>query len=250
MIFSENQRERYSRHFALDEIGVSGQEKLREAKILVIGAGGLGSPAALYLAAAGVGTLGIADADCVELSNLQRQILHGEKDIGTAKTASAKTALEDLNPGTEVLTFQSFVDEANIDELISGFDFVLDCTDSAGTKFVINDACAKAKKPFCHAGVIRFGGQLMTYIPEKSCCLRCLFKDPPNESDVPKCRSVGVIGAACGVIGSLQALEAVKYITGAGGTLDNELLTFDGLRMNFRKIKLPPPDENCPSCGK
>lgn len=250
MIFSAEQTERYSRHFALNEIGILGQEKLKNAKILVIGAGGLGSPAAMYLAAAGVGTIGIADADCVELSNLQRQILHHDKNIGMAKTASAKAALENLNPDTKVITFQVFVDETNIEKLIGGFDFVLDCTDSAKTKFIINDSCARSKKPFCHAGVIRFGGQLMTYIPQKSSCLRCIFKDPPNENDVPKCRDVGVIGAACGVIGSLQALEAIKYIAGAGGTLDNELLTFDGLRMNFRKIKLPPPDENCPSCGK
>lgn len=249
MAFSNEQLERYSRHMILKEIGVKGQRKLMDAKVLIIGAGGLGSPAALYLAAAGIGTIGIVDADVVDLSNLQRQVIHTTKDLGKEKVQSARETMEDINPDVKVVTYHEYVTSENILSLVEKYDFILDGTDNFPAKFLINDACVMAKKPYCHAGIIRFKGQLMTIIPGEGPCYRCVFKDPPPADAVPTCKQAGVIGAMAGVIGCLQALEAIKYITGTGELLVGNLLTFDALKMEFRKVRLPKRDCNCAVCG-
>jgi molybdopterin-synthase adenylyltransferase len=250
MALTDEQIERYSRHIILKEIGAKGQKKLLNAKVLIIGAGGLGAPAAMYLAAAGVGTIGIVDADEVDLSNLQRQIIHSTADIGKAKVKSAKETMNAMNPDVEVKTYRLFVDSSNIQELIRDYDFIIDGTDNFPAKFLINDACVIEKKPFSHAGIIRFKGQLMTYVPGEGPCYRCVFKNPPPKDAVPTCKQAGVIGAMGGIIGSLQALEAIKYITGVGDLLTGSLMTFDAIGMNFHKIKLPKASCSCPVCGK
>lgn len=249
MAFSNEQLERYSRHIILKEIGVKGQKKLLNAKVLIIGAGGLGAPVAMYLAAAGVGTIGIVDADEVDLSNLQRQIIHATEDVGKPKVESAKETMRKMNPDITVNTYHEFVSSENIMELIKDYDFIIDGTDNFPAKFLINDACVMAKKPFSHAGIIRFKGQLMTYVPGEGPCYRCIFEGPPPKDAVPTCKQAGVIGAMGGVIGSLQAMEAVKYITGVGELLTGSLLTFDATQMNFRKVKLPKSNCNCAVCG-
>ena len=222
MAMTDEQIERYSRHIILKEVGAKGQKKLLKGKVLIIGAGGLGAPAAMYLAAAGVGTIGIVDADEVDLSNLQRQIIHTTADVGKAKVKSAKETMNAMNP---------------------------DGTDNFPAKFLINDACVLEKKPFSHAGIIRFKGQLMTYVPGEGPCYRCVFKNPPPKDAVPTCKQAGVIGAMGGVIGSLQAMEAIKYLLGVGDLLTGALLTFDALTMEFHKIKLPKDTHNCAVCG-
>ena len=249
MSFTNEQLERYSRHIILKEIGAKGQKKLLNARVLIIGAGGLGAPAAMYLAAAGVGTIGIADADEVDLSNLQRQIIHATKDLGKPKVQSAKETMNDLNPDVTVNTYHTFVTSGNIREIIRDYDFIIDGTDNFPAKFLINDACVMEKKPFSHAGIIRFKGQLMTYVPGEGPCYRCVFRDPPPKDAVPTCKQAGVVGAMGGVIGSLQAMEAIKFIVGKGQLLTGHLLTYDALTMEFRKIKLPHHTENCPICG-
>jgi len=249
MSFSNEQLNRYSRHIILSEVGVKGQKKLMDAKVLIVGAGGLGAPAALYLAAAGVGVIGIADADEVDLSNLQRQVIHTTPDVGKAKVLSAKETMQAINPDVTVNTHRLFVNAENIMELIADYDFVIDGTDNFPAKFLINDACVLAKKPFSHAGIIRFKGQLMTYIPGEGPCYRCVFKEPPPPDAVPTCRQAGVIGAIGGIIGSLQAMETVKYIIGKGDLLTGSLLTYDALKMDFHKIKLPKV-KNCAVCGE
>lgn len=248
MAFTNEQLERYSRHIILKEVGAKGQKKLLNAKVLIIGAGGLGSPVALYLAAAGVGTIGIADADDVDLSNLQRQVIHTTKDVGTPKVESAKKTMEEINPDVKVITYHTFVTSENILDLIKDYDFIIDGTDNFPAKFLINDACVMAKKPFSHAGIIRFQGQLMTYVPGKGPCYRCVFRNPPPKDAVPTCKQAGVIGAMGGVIGSLQAMEAIKYIIGKGDLLTGRLLTYDALKMEFHTIKLPK-DHHCAICG-
>lgn len=248
MAFTNEQLERYSRHIILKEIGVKGQKKLLNGKVLIIGAGGLGSPAALYLAAAGVGTIGIADADVVDLSNLQRQVIHATADIGKPKVESARESMLAINPDIQVNTYHDFVAADNVDELIADYDFILDGTDNFPAKFLINDACVMQKKAFSHAGIIRFQGQLMTYVPGEGPCYRCVFKEPPPKDAVPTCKQAGVIGAMAGVIGCLQAMEAVKYLTGAGELLTGKLLTYDALTMNFHTVKLPKND-HCAVCG-
>ena len=234
MGFTNEQLERYSRHIILKEIGVKGQKKLLNAKVLIIGAGGLGAPAALYLAAAGVGTIGIVDAT---------------NDIGKKKVDSAAETMRAINPDVTVNTYYQFVDSSNILDLISDYDFILDGTDNFPAKFLINDACVMAKKPFSHAGIIRFKGQLTTVIPGEGPCYRCIFKNPPPKDAVPTCKQAGVIGAMGGVIGSLQAMEAIKYITGTGDLLVGYLLTYDALKMEFHKIKLPPRGKGCAVCS-
>lgn len=229
-------------------MGAKGQKKLLNAKVLIIGAGGLGAPAAMYLAAAGVGTIGIADADEVDLSNLQRQVIHTTDDIGKAKVKSAAETMRAINPDVTVNTYRKFVTSENIMDLIEDYDFILDGTDNFPAKFLINDACVMAKKPFSHAGIIRFQGQLMTYVPGEGPCYRCVFETLPPKDAVPTCKQAGVIGAMGGVIGSLQAMEAVKYIIGKGDLLTGRLLTYDALKMNFRTIKLPKND-HCAVCG-
>ncbi|MCR4658130.1 MAG: molybdopterin-synthase adenylyltransferase MoeB [Lachnospiraceae bacterium] len=249
MPFTNEQLERYSRHIILKEIGAKGQKKLLNAKVLIIGAGGLGAPAALYLAAAGVGTIGIADADVVDLSNLQRQVIHTTDDIGKKKVESAAETMHAINPDVSVNTYYEFVNSSNVMELIKDYDFILDGTDNFPAKFLINDACVMAGKPLSHAGIIRFKGQLTTIIPGKGPCYRCIFKNPPPKDAVPTCKQAGVIGAMGGVIGSLQAMEAVKYITGVGELLCGYLLTYDALKMEFHKIKLPPRKNGCAVCS-
>ena len=248
MSFTNEQLERYSRHIILQEVGVKGQKKLLNASVLIIGAGGLGAPAALYLAAAGVGTIGIVDADEVDLSNLQRQVIHTTNDVGKAKVKSAAETMEAINPDVTVKTYRTFVDSTNIMDLIKDYDFIIDGTDNFPAKFLINDACVMAGKPFSHAGIIRFKGQLMTYVPGEGPCYRCVFKNPPPKDAVPTCKQAGVIGAMGGVIGSLQAMEAIKYIIGKGELLTGKLLTYDALKMEFHTIKLPK-DHHCAVCG-
>lgn len=244
MALSDEQLERYSRHIILKEIGSRGQKKLLQSRVLIIGAGGLGAPAAMYLAAAGVGTIGIADPDRVELSNLQRQIIHTTDDIGKEKTDSVRETIESLNPDVKVISYPFYLNSTNILEIVVNYDFVIDGTDNFESKFLINDACVLAQKPFCHAGILKFRGQLMTYVPGKGPCYRCIFKNPPAKDAVPSCREAGVVGAIAGVIGSLQALEAVKYLTGAGELLTGCILTYDALSMEFRKVKLPECKEH------
>ena len=249
MTFTNEQTERYSRHTVLREIGAEGQEKLLDSRVLIIGAGGLGSSAAMYLTAAGVGTIGIADADEVELSNLQRQILHSTDDLGKAKVESARETMNRLNPDVTVNTYRTCAAAGNIMDLIAGYDFIIDGTDNFAAKFLINDACVMAEKPFSHAGILGFEGQLMTYVPGEGPCYRCVFGAPPPEGAVPTGRQAGVIGAMPGVIGSLQAMEAIKYITDAGELLTGYLLTYNALKMEFRKIKLPADTSGCAVCG-
>ena len=242
------QEERYARHISLKEIGKVGQEKLLASSVLIIGAGGLGSPAAMYLAASGVGAVGIADFDCVDISNLQRQIIHRTSDIGVPKAVSARQKMQDINPDAVINVITEKINEENARKIIRSYDFILDCTDNFDSKFLINDACVAEQKPFCHGGMLRFQGQIMTYVPNFGPCYRCLFKNPPPKEAVVTGNQAGIVGAMCGVIGSLMALEAVKYITGAGQLLTGSLLTFDALKMNFRKITVPK-DENCPVCS-
>lgn len=249
MPFTNEQLERYSRHIILKEIGVKGQKKLMNGSVLIIGAGGLGAPAALYLAAAGVGKIGIVDADVVDLSNLQRQVIHTTADVGRPKVESAAETMRAINPDVEVVTYHEFISSANIMDIIKDYDFVLDGTDNFPAKFLINDACVMADKPFSHAGILRFKGQLMTVIPHQSPCYRCVFKTMPPKDAIPTCKQAGVIGAMAGVIGSLQALEAVKFLTGAGELLTGRLLTFDALTMKFHTVKLPPRGDGCAVCS-
>ena len=247
MTLTEQQAERYARHFSLKEIGVQGQKKLLSSKVLVIGAGGLGSAALLYLTAAGVGTLGIVDFDEVDFSNLQRQIIHTTKSVGMAKTQSAENAVKALNSDTTVRQYNFPLTPDNIMAVIADYDFILDCTDRFETKFLINDACVLAEKPYVHAGVVRFGGQAMTYIPQKGPCLRCLMGNVPH--DTPTCQEVGVLGAAVGVLGSIQAMEAIKYITNVGELLCGKIFSFDGLTMKVRVHSMPNADPKCAVCG-
>ncbi len=248
MELTADQLERYSRQIILKEIGTEGQKKLLSSKVLVIGAGGVGSAVSLYLAAAGVGTLGIADADTVCLSNLQRQILHGTEDLGARKTDSARTSLEALNPDVKVVTYDLYVDSDCIRELIKDYDFVVDATDNFASKYLINDACAGVRKPFCHGGICGFCGQIMTYVPDQGPCFRCVFKDPPPEEISGENRK-SVLGAVAGMIGCMQAAEAVKYLTGAGGLLTGRMLFFDALSMESRIIPVSV-NRKCKACGR
>jgi molybdopterin/thiamine biosynthesis adenylyltransferase len=236
---------RYARHIVLKKVGAAGQRKLLAARVLVIGAGGLGSPAALYLAAAGVGTIGIADGDSVELSNLQRQILYEPDDVGAMKVRSAQTKLEVFNPDVRVEAHDTFMTPENILGVIEGYDFVIDGTDSASSKFLVNDACVMAGKPFVYAGIGSYYGQIMTCVPRESPCCRCAFGEP---YDTPGMRG-GVIGAVCGVIGSLEAMEAIKYILGLGGLITGRLLTYDALSADFRSLRFAGRNPSCPVCG-
>ncbi|MEY8391667.1 HesA/MoeB/ThiF family protein [Lachnospiraceae bacterium] len=248
MELTREQQEHYARNIALQEVGTEGQKKLLKGSVLIIGAGGLGSPAAMYLAAAGVGTIGIADADVVDLSNLQRQIAHSTEDIGKAKVESVQETINKLNPDVNVRSYQVFASEENMMNLLREYDFVLDATDNFTAKFLINDACVRAEKPFSHAGILRHQGQLMTYVPGAGPCYRCIFKNPPPEDAVSNCKQTGVIGATAGVLGSLQAMEAVKYLLGTGELLTGKLLTCDTWNMKFRTIKLPDHVPDCTVC--
>jgi adenylyltransferase/sulfurtransferase len=245
----EDQIERYSRNIILKEVGGKGQKKLLESKVLIIGAGGLGSPAALYLAAAGVGTIGLADGDMVDLTNLQRQVIHFTKDVGVMKADSAKEKIAQLNPDVDVKVHPEMVCSANAREIIGGYDFVIDGTDNFAAKFLINDACVLLNKPFSHAGILRFNGQMMTVKPCTSACYRCVFKAPPPVGAVPGCSEAGVLGAMAGVIGTLQAVETLKYLLGVGDLLTDRLLIFDALPLSFREVKVLR-NGSCPVCGE
>ncbi|WP_034599217.1 HesA/MoeB/ThiF family protein, partial [Desulfosporosinus sp. HMP52] len=250
MKFTLEQSERYSRHINLREIGTKGQEKLLESKILIIGAGGLGSPAAMYLAAAGIGTIGLVDPDFVEISNLQRQIIHAYKDISKPKVTSGKETIQDLNHDVNVVTYQEWATLDNITDIIKDrdYDFVIDATDNFAAKFLINDACVRLKKPFSHAGVVEYAGQTMTYVPGEGPCYRCVFLDPPPRDAVPGNQEVGILGVIPGIIGTIQATEGIKYLLNIGELLTGKLLVFDALEMDFRKVKVTSR-ENCSSCG-
>ena len=249
MELTEEQIERYSRHIILEQIGGVGQEKLLASKVLIVGAGGLGSPAALYLAAAGVGTIGIIDADKVDLTNLQRQIIHHTADVGVEKVVSAANKIHTMNPDVTVKTYHEWARADNIRPIVREYDFVLDGTDNFPAKFLINDACYFERKPFSHAGILQFAGQLITVLPGKSTCYRCIFDGPPPPGAVPSCSQAGVLGVLAGVIGSLQATEAVKYLLGLGELLSDTLLTYDALTMKFRKVELTR-NPACPLCGE
>ena len=239
-------RELYSRQIMMKEIGEAGQRKLKDAWVLVIGAGGLGSPAALYLAAAGVGTLGICDGDAVDLSNLQRQILHGTGRLGQSKALSARVSLADINPNVQISTYDDFAGPDNLPQIIESYDFVLDCTDSFEAKFLINDTCVILKKPFSHGGIEGFKGQTMTYIPGKGPCYRCIFTEPPDPGAGSE---IGVLGAVPGVIGCIQATETLKYLLGMEGLLNGWLLIFNSLCMEFRKVSIRC-SKDCRACGE
>lgn len=247
--FTAEQLERYSRHILLHDVGVEGQEKLLQAKVLIVGAGGLGCPTALYLAAAGIGKIGIVDCDTVEISNLQRQIAHFTKDIGGSKVDSAKEKMLAINPDLEIATYRTRLMAANIREIIRQYDFVIDGTDNFPTKFLVNDACVMEGVAFSHGGILRFDGQTMTVVPGETTCYRCAFRKPPPADAVPTCSQAGVLGAIAGMLGTIQATEALKYITGVGTLLTDTLLSFNAKSMDFRKISLKK-QKNCPVCGE
>ncbi len=245
MPLTDNQRERYARHLALQEIGEKGQEKLLDAKLLVIGAGGLGSPVAFYLAAAGIGTIGLMDGDKVDLSNLQRQILHTTNSIGQEKVASAGERLHDLDPDIKLTLYPFRLTPENAPEILAAYDFVIDATDNFDSKFLIARACHNAAKPYSHAGIREFYGQTMTVYPGKTACYQCVF----HEEGVPApAMPKGPLGALPGIIGSIQATEAIKYILSIGTPLVNTLLTCDALSMTIRKVSVQR-DPLCPICG-
>ncbi len=246
--FSEEQIERYSRHIILEQVGVEGQQKLLASKVLIIGAGGLGAPAALYLAAAGIGTIGVVDADVVDLTNLQRQVIHYTADVGIDKVESAANKIRAINPDVTVNCYKQWAKADNIRAMIRDYDFVIDGTDNFPAKFLVNDACFFEKTPFSHAGILRFDGQLMTILPGESACYRCVFPAAPPANVVPSCSQAGVLGVLAGVIGSLQATEAIKCLLGIGELLSNRLLTYNALTMQFRAITLKRKP-TCPVCG-
>jgi adenylyltransferase/sulfurtransferase len=247
---SEAQFARYARHLILDEIGEAGQAKLLASRVLVVGAGGLGSPVALYLAAAGVGTLGLVDFDVVDAANLQRQILHGTSDIGRAKVDSAADALKRLDPEIAVEIHRTRLDEGNVAALVRGYDLVVDGSDNFATRYLVHDACYFARKPLVAGALLRFEGQLSTYKAHdgKTACYRCLFPTRPPADLVPRCEEAGILGAVAGVIGTLQATETLKELLGLGSSLAGRLLIYDALDTNFRKIAVPR-DPGCALCG-
>lgn len=251
MEYSENWIERYSRHIILPEIGGGGQRKINEAKVLVLGAGGLGSPVAFYLAAAGVGTIGIVDSDVVDLSNLQRQILHDTNDVNENKfkSQSAKEKLNALNPDIEVVEHRTRITSENAFDLMRDYDIIVDGTDNFPTRFLANDASVMLGKPLVHGAILRFDGQLFTIVPHVGPCYRCIFREPPPPGAVPNCQQAGVLGSIAGVIGTLQATEVIKLIIGKGKTLQGRMIVIDALDMVFREVKIKK-DPNCPVCGE
>jgi adenylyltransferase/sulfurtransferase len=246
--FTEEQIERYSRQIILPEVGGIGQAKLLAARVLVVGAGGLGSPVALYLAAAGVGSIGIVDSDCVDISNLQRQILHATPDLGRQKCFSAKEALESINPDVLVTPYPVRLTSSNILEIISDYDVVVDGSDNFPTRYLVNDACVLAAKPLSHAGILRFEGQVTTIIPGQGPCYRCLYPEPPPPGLMPSCQEAGVLGATAGVVGAIQATEVLKLILEIGDCLVGRILIYDGLAMSLRVVRVER-DAACPICG-
>jgi len=246
--FTPEQLIRYSRHFLLPEVGEEGQAKLLKAKVLMVGAGGLGSPSAYYLAAAGVGTMGIIDNDVVDLSNLQRQILHSNDRVGMPKTESAKMTLQALNPDVKIIPYQEKLTSQNIMEIIKDYDIIVDGCDNFPTRYLVNDACVLAKKPNVHGSIFQFEGQASVFYPGKGPCYRCLYPEPPPPEMAPSCQEAGVLGVLPGLIGVIQALETIKLILGKGDTLVGRLLCFNTLTMEISTLKLKA-DRACPMCG-
>jgi adenylyltransferase/sulfurtransferase len=249
--FSESEIQRYARHILLREVGGTGQAKLKAARVLIVGAGGLGSPLALYLAAGGIGQIGIVDADVLELSNLQRQVAHTTARIGQAKTASAATAMRDINPEISITRYDTRLDAGNVETIIAPYGIVCDGTDNFETRFLLADACVAARKTLVSAAVLRFEGQLSVFKPHAGPghpCYRCLYPAPPPAGLVPSCSEAGVLGAVTGVMGTLQATEVLKEILGIGESLSGRLLIWDALRSEFRTIRLKP-DPDCPVCA-
>jgi adenylyltransferase/sulfurtransferase len=244
------QIERYSRQIMVPDIGGKGQIHLRQAGVLIIGAGGLGSPAAFYLAAAGVGTLGIVDPDRVELSNLQRQILHATGDIGRAKVESAREKITELNPDVEIKTYPVRFERDNAAAIAAGYKFIIDGSDNFDSKFLINDAAVALGIAFSHAGIVRLQGQTMTVLPGKSACYRCLFQDPPPPEEILNCQQAGILGAVAGTLGTIQATEAVKFLLGfEEGLLTDRLLTYDARSMKFHTVEVSR-NPSCGACGE
>jgi molybdopterin/thiamine biosynthesis adenylyltransferase len=248
-VLDSDQRHRYHRHLLLPEVGEAGQQKLLESKVLLLGAGGLGSPAALYLAAAGVGTLGIIDMDVVDASNLQRQILHNLERIGERKVDSAKKTLTAMNPDVNVATYDVRLGADNIVELFSGYDLVVDGTDNFPTRYLVNDASLLTRTPVVHGSIFRFEGQVTVFNPYEGPCYRCLVPEPPPPELAPSCAEAGVLGVLCGIIGSLEAVEAVKMLLGIGNPLVGRLMAYDALEEEFRSFKVRR-DPACPACGE
>jgi molybdopterin/thiamine biosynthesis adenylyltransferase/rhodanese-related sulfurtransferase len=248
MALSNDEVKRYSRHLIMPEVGVEGQEKLKKGSVLCIGAGGLGSPAALYLAAAGVGRIGIVDFDVVDFSNLQRQVIHGTPDVGRSKLASAKDRLFALNPHVNVETYETALSSKNALELFKPYDVILDGTDNFPTRYLVNDACVILGKPNTYGSIFRFEGQASVFATKSGPCYRCLYPEPPPPGLVPSCAEGGVLGVLPGVIGTIQATEAIKLIMGIGEPLIGRFLIYDALRMKFRELKLKK-DPDCPVCG-
>ena len=247
MELTSEQRRRYNRHLILKGFGIEAQERLLQSRVLLVGAGGLGSPVALYLAAAGVGTIGIADGDVVSVTNLQRQVLHSTPDVGRPKVDVARERIAALNPDVKVETYEYYLSQSNALELIRPYDFVIDGTDNFSTKYLVNDACVMLGKAFSMGGISRYSGQLMTHVPG-SACYRCLFPEPPAKSDVETCAMVGVLGSIAGMLGTVQATECIKYLAGVGQLLTNALLTFDALSMQWNRFDFPQRSD-CQLCG-
>jgi adenylyltransferase/sulfurtransferase len=239
---------RYSRHLIIPDLAMAGQQRLMNAKVLCVGAGGLGSPALRYLAAAGVGTIGIVEFDTVDESNLQRQIIHGQSDIGKSKALSAKEKIAEINPFVNVITHELRLDISNVMEIFSQYDIIVDGTDNFATRYLVNDACVLLKKPYVWGSIYRFDGQASVFWAEYGPCYRCLYPEPPPPGMVPSCAEGGVLGVLCASIGSIQTTEAIKVITGIGEPLIGSLMIYDALEMSYRKIKVRK-DPNCPLCG-
>jgi len=246
--FTQDQIVRYSRQMILNEVGGKGQKKLLSSKVLVVGTGGLGSPATLFLAAAGIGRLGLVDGDKVDLSNLQRQVIHSTNTLGVPKVESAKTTVNALNPDVDVVAYEKRFTPANALDILKGWDFVVDGSDNFPTKFLINDACVLANKPFSHSGVLRFIGMITTVLPRKGPCYRCLVREAPPQGTVPTCQEAGVLGTVPGVMGTIQATEAIKYLLGIGNLLVGRVLYWDALGMKFDQFELKR-NPKCPTCG-
>jgi adenylyltransferase/sulfurtransferase len=249
MKFTGDQLQRYSRHLILPEVGEEGQTRLLKARVFIVGAGGLGSSAGYYLAAAGVGTLGIIDNDQVELSNLQRQIAHCTSTIGVPKVESAKNTFESLNPDVHIIPVKERLTKQNILKFITDYDIIVDCSDNYATRFLVNDACVMNRKPLVTGAISKFEGQMTVVIPLEGPCYRCLFEDPPPPDILPSSQDAGLLGVIPGVIGTLQAAEVLKLIIGTGEILKGELLIYHALKTSFRKVKIPKNPE-CPLCGE
>jgi len=240
---------RYSRHLIIPDVAMAGQQRMMNAKVLCVGAGGLGSPALMYLAAAGIGTLGIVEYDTVDESNLQRQIIHGQSDIGKSKAQSAKEKIAEINPNVNVITHETRLDNSNVIEIFSQYDIIVDGTDNFATRYLVNDACVLLKKPYVWGSIYRFDGQASVFWAEYGPCYRCLYPEPPPPGMVPSCAEGGVLGVLCATIGSIQTTEAIKVLTGVGEPLIGSLMVYDALDMSFRKIKVRK-DPNCPLCSQ